>query len=423
MYRISRKTVIWNTLSFLILMGTFATAGLPLWVDLLAAAFFLILAIRVERRNLALLAGSLLLAMIMCEAIFPMLPDKPEIHYRPHEKYYTRVNYQPNVDVNFDVPHGDLVAIDFMAPASIREPRQIRFKTDALGYRNDSDYQEESIILAGDSLVVGNGTDQSETLPNVLRREHGIETYSVAYTSYPPDYCRRVKEFVENVNPNVNALLFIFEGNDFIVPKRVPDAPTLYDRVKIRVITFLGLDYPRLIFNVARQAGWFLYRPKLEPVEVYRVGAHDVGFYGNYVDAVMAEHPQLCMERKDCPPEVISRVKGVFFIPAKYRVYFDLLPDRLGRIVEEPAPGFVIVQRFFAAYKIPVIDLTPALKKKARELLHGEGRYVYWRDDTHWNGAGIRTAAEEVAKFLRQRPIVNLTSSLRPKGQFVGAAR
>ncbi len=402
MYRTSRKVVISKTLCFLLLMGTFATAGLPLWVDSLAAAFFLMLTIRVECRNLALLAGSLVLAMIMSEAIFPLLPDKPEIHYRPHEKYHTRVNYQPNVDVNFDVPHGDLVAMDRMAPASIRESRQIHFKTDGLGYRNDSDYQGESIILAGDSLVVGNGTDQSETLPNVLRREYGIETYSVAYASYPRDYCRRVKEFVEHVNPNVDALIFIFEGNDFIVPKRVPDAPTMYDKLKIRVITFLGLDYPRLIFNAARRAGWFLYRPKLEPVEVYRVGEHDMGFYGNYVDVVIAEHPQLSMERKDCPPEVISRVKAVFFIPTKYRVYFDLLPDRLGRTVKEPAPGLEVLHRFFKPYDIPVIDLTPALKKEASELLQAEGRYVYWRDDTHWNGAGIRTAAEEVAKFVRQ---------------------
>ncbi len=30
-----------------------------------------------------------------------------------------------------------------------------------------------------------------------------------------------------------------------------------------------------------------------------------------------------------------------------------------------------------------------------------EGRYVYWRDDTHWNCLGMRAAAASVAAQLR----------------------
>jgi len=374
------------------------TAGLPLIADLVWAAFLIVLVLRVKAGNLVLLACSILVAFMMSEAVFRVLPDKPRTFYRPHEKFQGSPNYRPKVDEWFNMPHGDLPALDFLAPAGIKEPRRVRFKTDRLGYRNDLDYHGQKIILAGDSFLVGNGSDQAEILPNVLKREHGLDVYTAAFAGHPIDYCRRVKDLLNTVGDQAVVLDFIFEGNDFITPQRHPDAPGSYDRYKIRIIKFLGLEYPRFLFNLARQIGWVLHRPGLQPVEVYRVGKKDVGFYGNYIEAALAVRPRLRLEPGDCPAEVMARLKAVFFIPTKYRVYFDLLSDHPGRRLPEPAPAYLETKKFFAAYGVPVIDLTPALRQKARELIHLD-RYVFWRDDTHWNGEGMKAAAAQVAFF------------------------
>ncbi|NQT06172.1 MAG: hypothetical protein HQ575_01380 [Candidatus Omnitrophica bacterium] len=44
----------------------------------------------------------------------------------------------------------------------------------------------------------------------------------------------------------------------------------------------------------------------------------------------------------------------------------------------------------YRAYILP-----PYLIDESRRLLD-EGKFTYWRDDTHWNGYGISKAAEVV---------------------------
>ncbi|MDH3687139.1 MAG: hypothetical protein OEP95_12995, partial [Myxococcales bacterium] len=52
-----------------------------------------------------------------------------------------------------------------------------------------------------------------------------------------------------------------------------------------------------------------------------------------------------------------------------------------------------------AEHAIACVDLTPPLRERSESLL-SEGRFTWWRDDTHWNGEGIDAAAERVAATL-----------------------
>ena len=40
---------------------------------------------------------------------------------------------------------------------------------------------------------------------------------------------------------------------------------------------------------------------------------------------------------------------------------------------------------------VPVVNLMPVFQEAT-----ARGERLYWRDDTHWNDAGIRLAAEEL---------------------------
>jgi len=66
-----------------------------------------------------------------------------------------------------------------------------------------------------------------------------------------------------------------------------------------------------------------------------------------------------------------------------------------------PHASWQHLARLCLEYRLPCTDLTPALVARSEALL-AEGRFTWWRDDTHWNGAGIDAAAERVAEVLRE---------------------
>ena len=48
---------------------------------------------------------------------------------------------------------------------------------------------------------------------------------------------------------------------------------------------------------------------------------------------------------------------------------------------------------------IAVVNLIQALRVAAKAGLERH-EYVYWRDDTHWNGRGVAIAAAEILRVI-----------------------
>lgn len=139
-----------------------------------------------------------------------------------------------------------------------------------------------------------------------------------------------------------------------------------------------------------------------KPVTVFHIGSKDVGFYNYYIDNAVASRVNYNVKNDE---QILSHIGCVFFIPTKYRVYKDFIK---GRILPEPAAGFKALEAYYQPRAIPVIDLTAILRKAARNEL-SDGQYLYWRDDTHWNGNGIRVVAPEVKSCLMDRIERDLT--------------
>jgi hypothetical protein len=137
-------------------------------------------------------------------------------------------------------------------------------------------------------------------------------------------------------------------------------------------------------------------------VDVLLVGGEPVGFYRPYAEAAMREETTLVMPADQ---RVLARTACAFFIPDKLRVYRAYV--RGAPPLPEPAAGLRALRARFAPVGVTVVDLTPALRAAAAAAL-ARGRLVFWRDDTHWNGAGVRAVAPMVrdcvgARLRRQR--------------------
>ena len=85
----------------------------------------------------------------------------------------------------------------------------------------------------------------------------------------------------------------------------------------------------------------------------------------------------------------------VVLVPEKEQVYRDILPPRER---EAMGPGVELLAAVAAELErreIGVVDLYPAFREAT-----ARGERVYWRDDTHWNDAGIAIAAQAIADRL-----------------------
>lgn len=384
-----------------------------LFAAIASAGLVLLLRAARERYAVALVSASLLLLLGLLEGILRALPsDAGPQYYRPqemlagHELAQGIASYRPNQRVEaFRVPYGDLAALSGIT--SIVEPRVVDFYTDSLGFRNRTDYSGQELVLVGDSFAVGSGTTQDEIVSEILTRDHGIPVYNAAYPGEIEDYARRVRFLEQALGTGFRTVVMVFEGNDFRCRREDRLEP---DRSASRVYSYIPsfvrkLESYRLLYGLTRRAYHVhLARDRVKEtltVLVERYGDEDLGFYKKYVEK--ARQPEACGwgEIRALFEQVADRIALLAYVPTKYRVYKSFPGEAGGELPPSPSARFMAA--LAGELSLPFLDLTPALSSASEELL-SEGRYTFWRDDTHWNGHGSRVAAAALAELLRAAP-------------------
>jgi hypothetical protein len=94
----------------------------------------------------------------------------------------------------------------------------------------------------------------------------------------------------------------------------------------------------------------------------------------------------------------------VLLVPDKFTVYEPLL---LGREAKGgPGSDYLDrLERSLSAAGVPVVNLKNVFQARAARELPSNS-YLYWLDDTHWNGHGMRIAAEEIDTAVRRQRLV-----------------
>jgi len=394
--RIATKTLAAGFLCFLIVWTGAAVLSVPVAFGWLPAAVALWFMRKSGAGSILLTAVSALVALGLLEFAVRLLPTTLT-SYRPEDRLTLAgaQHYAPNADEGVvEVPHGDLVALSGGAASAAAEPRRIRFKTDGLGYRNDRDWAGERLVVVGDSFVVGIGTTQDEILSRALAERLGERVYNASFPLEPDGYADVIRRLEASVGPNFKAIVLLFEGNDFECGGKRP---------KFRNwATWVPGDLRRLrayrVFSgmTGRLQASLVHRIGRGPVLVRDVAGRPMAFYKYYVDQARRTEPCDWSLYEREIKSVAARIGMLVFVPEKLRLYQPLIA---GETPLPPSPALAFVERLAADLKVPALDLTPVLKDGARELAR-EGRFVYWRDDTHWNGAGIAMAARAIAEKM-----------------------
>lgn len=365
---------------------------------LFGGAFLLFMAI-INRNVLSIVAsffGATLLVWgaISLFGLYEANCYRPEQILSAYDMTLDSALHTPDAEVRMVQPYGDLGAMT-ADPAVPRSAREVVFRTDSLGYRNDLAPAPGDVLLIGDDFVQGSGMTQADTLASVLRREHGVAAYAVGAPGDMMDYAVRVQAYAAQRDAPV--FLFVFEGDDFHTYK-ARLRPILARYVRLMRSTQMGKFFRQQMARLRDSSG------DAGHVEVMQLESNGIAFYRPFVDETLRTERPSGDLFVPLLKSMRGLVDGVFFIPTKYRVYAPLMG--VEQQDELPATDWAFLEEACNEAQIPCYNLTEPMRAEARTLWDTRSELLWWPDDSHWNRNGVAVAARAVADVLNGKDIV-----------------
>jgi hypothetical protein len=306
--------------------------------------------------------------------------------------------------------YGDLAA------ASLRsdwgERRVIDFVTDERGFRNEPGAGDAplDLVLLGDSYCVGDGTSQESTWGSVLRADYGLHSYNLCMDGAGPwqEYVNLLAEGRRlPAREGATVVWLLFAGNDL-------------DDASHAAREWSRLPWHGPLARLRFSAENFRRRSPLRRVALAGGGAAEgaverslpdgrrVLFFAPYARAAartaeeVRRHPNY--EGLRATFGAMRRLAGerrlrvlVALAPSKEEVYGWVLggggPWANAR---EPSGFSTALAELSRREGFAFLDLKPRMVASARRAFEESGELLWWGDDTHWNPAGHRVAAETI---------------------------
>ncbi len=355
------------------------------------------------------------------------LSARPLLFYlfdvRPTERFYSRWPPLPLLgryiaNVKFEgVTYGDLAAVS--GRKDWREERRVRFVTDADGFRNNPTDASDAarpldVIVLGDSFGVAGGTSQEDILSSLLAREYGLSVYNLSISKESPqqEYASLLLEGHRlRTRAGTCVLWLIFTGNDLDEPyykelfNPQPRLPSLQERLVTGINDFRSRSpVSRLLSPVEKE----------QVIEKTFIDGRRVLFFAPYVKRrnrtaeEIERHPNF--ESLKATLAAMEKLAGersltieVALVPSKEEVYSWMLDGGASpwSNANEPSGFSVVMRELCVQHGFRYLDLKPSLVGASRRVFEETGALLWWRDDTHWNGAGQRVAAAVINESLQ----------------------
>ncbi len=314
--------------------------------------------------------------------------------------------------------------IAFLFDVPDRVPHAFDVLCDDRGFRNPVTLEHADVAVVGDSFVAADYVFQGHVATEVLANRLHVSVCNLGQRGYGPQQeAAVVRRYALPLHPRVVVWMF-YEGNDLedIYAYRAiaadPEAARAA-RHGFAARSFTRNSLESLMFFVGnprasalpRSAWWtaagrrerlyFLY--PCGPLDQRRLSALDD------LRGILADTAKRCAEA--------GAHFVVAFAPDKFRVTRDHLEfeegaETAGWSVDDLPARLAEITRGLPA-GASFVDLTPALKARC-----DAGDIPYFRDDTHWNVAGNRIAAETLAGVvgpLLAKPVQALAHTAAPE--------
>jgi len=299
--------------------------------------------------------------------------------------------FYPNQNIEMD-EIGDL---GFHTTKAIK--KHVIWRTDSLGYRNDSIIHQPDILLIGDSFLAGSTLTQDSTLTSVLcKLTFGkYKIYNIAPASF--------SSFISLLNHNVikkPKVIILLEVERFLYMKADTNENYQLNKILNGEKSFTGINEFFDRFKKGTSQKWFnalfkhrtgigypsIIDKRMLFFESTKAIDHDSEIY------VGSQHA-ITLYKEKC------KNLGIQFLfvpmPNKESVYWELVPFK-----KQPDLLFR-VDSALRKLGIPTIN-TLALYNKGKK----KGKWLYHFDDTHWNGNGVKLVAQELVKYIDSQVVL-----------------
>lgn len=322
--------------------------------------------------------------------------------------------FAPNVAYN-GVVGGDLARNVGFHTYQIQ--RQLVFKTDSHGFRNDLLETRQTqdpidLILLGDSVGTGAGTTQSETWASIFAQMYHLHTYNLSMPKSSPWHELMNLEIESqrlHTDKKTVVLWVMFSGNDLDDTYEDGLTPSVSHKwwrpIYGSLLTFRSLS-PIRVISEGIQWRLRLQHP-MKPVVVRTLeDGRNILFRPRYQVAVERTYDQV-RQHPNYPKliAIIDEMKrfaatqnlsvAVVVAPAKEEIYSWVLNGTTA--ADDTMSGFskAVADRC-AMDGLTFLDLKPLFIQAARTEFAKSGKLLWWEDDTHWNGLGHQLAASVV---------------------------
>ena len=304
----------------------------------------------------------------------------------------------------------------------IKESRVQNFITDKYGLRNDKyEINEADILLVGDSFISALGTSQEFTPANLLSEVLNKKVATISWSGVSPkDYENLINEYSDKIKKDAKIFIFYFEGNDFTrvnftEEEKTDDGYIIWRGYKIKKwkakIRFayerLERNKDKFLLKIINENNYFLKNIRSKshyavrvvfskwtgtgsPIKYLRLKDNYVGFYYNKNYSVGEEfNTYIIKDRK-----ILDRIDKIFFIPTKMSVYSNILNKKINNQAK-----FLILKTEYNKLNKNVYDLTDIMQIEAEKFLKNN-KFLFWKDDTHWNQNGIIVAMKYIKDII-----------------------
>lgn len=393
--------------------------GLPIIVDLalLLTIFFFI---RFNYfYNLIIINFLLIILTILLNTFMIKNLKEEDLFYRAHEKFIDKdAIYQKNISSEMPMPYGDIIPnATCEIEESIIEPRIQKFITDKNGFRNDKvEIEDAEIVLVGDSFIAGSSNSQENIPANILGKLSGKKVSAITVIQGPDFYKMHMEKNLNKLGKDTQILLFYFAGNDFNYQFKKDKkyiyhdgAPIPYLKYKIR-FGYQRLErnkdkvFIKILSNIYEKN--FFYkkiRPKSQrltkkilarwtkncSVEYHKINNTKIGFYYNSPKNFTNVSTKIITNQK-----ILNKIKKIYYIPTKIQIYSKYINNE--KINKD---DYEYLKLNYEKLGIEVEDLTNILILSAEKHLK-QNKFIYWKDDTHWNELGIISAMKYISNDL-----------------------
>ena len=310
--------------------------------------------------------------------------------------------------------------------AQLQERREIVFRSDAFGFRNDEVPAEVDVLLLGDSFGVG-VVSQEHTIRAFLAGASRRRVYDLSQPRTGP-WVQYVNLLVEaprlRFARGAHVVWLFYTGNDLLEPNGA-----VWRREELPWRGTIGSWWTRLE-NFRAQAAlpavttrvWLRVRPlvwksstaaaivgRMVPGGVPLVVLREAEEMAKLPVGLVTLHPNWPLLRRTMN-EAAELVRGrgasltIVVLPTKGEVYRWLLEGRpLAAGDAEPSGFATAVLTACTELRIPCEDAKPRLVREAHVRYTTAQEFVFWRDDTHLNHVGNRVVADLVGVVLDRR--------------------